>query len=528
MFGRKKEHYIQFGPHLIHRRFGTEHFQIVGSTGSGKTTLGKALIKSVLTASEPGRAMVYDAKGELLQCLFEFAGDNEEDVKSGTSRVKVLDILDERAHAWDVGKDIDGPVSFREFATILVPESGERHHDSSFFDSAVRDILYGVQLALANASPNRGAWTFRDLVLASQNEPYTRALFEIAESSGALGAAEVARIREAYLDCDPRTASNIRATLSTRLSVFEPVAACWHAAERAGRRFSLVEWAADGCEDILCLGNQATGGASYSAINRAIFTRSAQIVLNRREATKSERETGANQTWFWLDEIREAGNLNPALSDLLLMGRSKGVCMLLSYQDFSGLIEVYGEHVATELTGQCNNSVTLRTVSEATAKRAADSFGSSIQTARSNGISLGESSTHSHNRSEEVRSLLHSADLIYLDMANLKNGVSGYYRLAGQRPASAEDALGVYMPEEFRGSRRNRQPKEESPWLAARMPRPVSDQYLKPWDRSDWDRLGFPGDPPSWRKEGRETGRSVSEMMQEYLDAKAQTEEIDG
>ena len=537
MFRRKQHHYLQFGPHQIHRRFGTEHFDISGAPGSGKTTQLKRLMKSSIQTLLTMRGLGYDPKREILRVLFELTGDTEEMVKSGTSRVKVLDILDQRAYAWDIGKDIDSPLSARELAAILVPESGTGHEGQSFFDSAARDIVYGVQLGLMNTASNGNSWTFGDVIRASLNETYARALFEIAESQGVPGAQEIARIRESYLDCDPRTASNIRATLSTHLSIFEPIAACWDVARKAGRTFSLSEWASDGCQEILVLGSSDEGRSSYAAMNRAIFTRAAQILLSRRETTDQERETGDNQTWIWLDELREAGNLNPGLSSLMLRGRSKGICMVLAYQDFEGLVDVYGPHIASELLGNCNNAVFLRTVSEPTAKRGAESFGAGIQIGRSQGLSISDSTTFSHNQNEEIRSLLMSSDLINLPLASKKNGVAGYYRLAGYQPTSAKEAFGIFKPDEFRLSFlkwlrqlfRKTPAKEPSPWLSAHMPRPIKDQYLQPWTAEDWkDRLGFPGEPPSWRKEPKNSGRSVSELMQEYLDSKEQPENDDG
>jgi hypothetical protein len=60
---------------------------------------------------------------------------------------------------------------------------------------------------------------------------------------------------------------------------------------------------------------------------------------------------------------------------LLNMGRSKGACVVLGFQDVAGMRAAYGAAVAHELTGQCGYKSFLRTGSQDTALWAQEHFG---------------------------------------------------------------------------------------------------------------------------------------------------------
>ena len=510
---------FRFGPHEIPRKYGTEHCQCVGATGSGKTEIAKRLMKSILEADLHARIYIYDPKTELVPIVYKLNGDDEESVKSGKSRVKILNPFDQRSYAWDMAADIKSPVAARQIATNFFPSESANGHDNPYFVNAAIDILVTIFLIFMMCMPNPGSWTFRDVLLVAMNAHYMRFLFNYAEMSGRFELPTVSRVKMAYIDTDPRTAANIASTICTHLAVFEPVAACMDAARKEGRVISLERWVEDDCQDILILGTEETARATMNAVNRALFKRVSELVVGRRESTYEERESGANQTWFFLDEIREAGHLD-GLRTLLNMGRSRSACVALFYQDFQGLIDVYGESVAEELTGQCNNAAFLRIVNPSTAKWACEAFGTSLDIGRGSGISFGDDTSYNHESHEEERPLLYTSDFLYMPMAGKKNGICGYYRLADFHPKTSKDAFAKFVPEHFKSPPSKRAtPKVESAWLSAFYPRPISDQFLQPWNTDDWARLGLPGSPPSWRcDESEDKGQLVSNLLQAYLD----------
>lgn len=512
--------HIRFGPHRLHCRYGTEHFQVVGISGSGKTLIVRELMTSVFHKSKPGRGCVYDGKLDLLPTVYEAAGATPQQVTSGTSRVKLMNPLDKRGYAWDLAKDIDSPITAAQFAGILVPEGEGTENEGAFFDCAVRDILAAVLLVFINHVPNKGSWTFRDLILAAMYEPYTRFIFSLADGQQNHPLPIVARVTSSYLDCDPKTSSNIRATMSTKLSIFEPIAACWDAARKLGRTASLSDWASDGNTDILVLGNDEASRTSMDPINRALFRRLSELIISRPELTEAERKSGDSQTWFILDEIKEAGRLD-GLSSLLTKGRSKGACMVLAYQDIEGLRHVYGDKIANELTAQCNNSAFLRIASPSTAQWAADSFGSKLRTVRGRGTSFGTDGqpSLSNDFHEEERPLLYTSDFMDLPLPTKKKGVFGFYRMAGISVPSRDAALTVWKPKQSRAKKAKTKAHRS---LTAFLPRPVEDQYLKPWDESDFARLGFQAEVPSHVPTPKPEGPKVASAMKDYLRQQSQ------
>ncbi|MFX8836738.1 type IV secretion system DNA-binding domain-containing protein, partial [Acinetobacter baumannii] len=80
------------------------------------------------------------------------------------------------------------------------------------------------------------------------------------------------------------------------------------------------------------------------------------MILAREEQPTTAKDSGMQQAWFFLDEVREAGELD-GLSRLMTKGRSKGACVVLGFQDIDGMRDVYGDQVANEICAQCNNIV---------------------------------------------------------------------------------------------------------------------------------------------------------------------------
>ena len=95
---------------------------------------------------------------------------------------------------------------------------------------------------------------------------------------------------------------------------------------------------------ILVLGANATAKTSLDAINEQIF----RVLVEEIDVqTNSE----SRRTWVWIDEARLAGPLlkSDLLPTLAVKGRSRGVALVLAFQDIEGLREAAGERIANEL-----------------------------------------------------------------------------------------------------------------------------------------------------------------------------------
>ena len=338
----------------------TEHFMVTGSTGSGKTTVIRMLMKSILPTIGCGtknkRALVYDGKREYVSLIYSMKPKAD---------VVIFNPFDRRTFAWDISADVTAPRHANAVASILVPE--EPNSQQRFFPDAAKFMLTAVLSAFAAKKHADGKlWSLRDVIVTLRSpkrirkvvEPFPR-IFDMVKP---------------YLD-DEKVMPAIISTLSTKLNPFEVVAALWEKATEAGRLFSLQSWLDS--EKILVICSSPSNRASLDPINQVLFRRLADLLLDRKN-TRDEL------TWLFLDEVREAGKLD-GLPSMLNQGRSKGLSIVLGFQEIEGMEHVYGEKVAGEIFGQCAYKTFLRTNSQKTASWIEGHFGKvqQIETSRS-------------------------------------------------------------------------------------------------------------------------------------------------
>ncbi len=329
------------------------HFCVAGATGSGKTVMLRLLMQSVLPlvrAQPDTRALVYDAKRELHQIIYGILKAHRELPGSGENTrpedwVRTLDPFDTRCYAWNMGADVTSAPSALEIASILAPV--DKNDANPFFLNAGRDILCGVMRSFIRAGQ---PWTLRDVLLATMNRDDLKAILKRDATTRHL-------LNERYRN--PKLLSDVIATLGSKLMYFEPIAAAWHRAAQANRTLSLKDWTKEGY--ILLLGNDEENRSALDAMNRLLFKRISELLLARPPDDR-------RRTWIILDEFPKAGRLD-GIDDLLTKGRAYGTCVVLGFQDIEALRDrdVYGEHVANVLVGQCAYKAILKLYSRATA-----------------------------------------------------------------------------------------------------------------------------------------------------------------
>jgi hypothetical protein len=433
----------------------TSHFAVIGATGSGKTITLRLLMQRVLVGVEPGsgrRAIVYDAKQDTLGLL---AG------MGLRCPIHILHPLDSRGVGWDIARDCTSPTTALQMATSFIPvEEGANR----FFSDAARDLFAAVLVALMKAAPGR--WTLRDVVLVMKQPLHLRAL---------LGSRPETMDRLHYFD-EPRVFQNIYSTLAATMAWYEPIAAAW---STAGNRISLEGWLQE--ESVLVLPNDEAVRTPLEVLNRVLFKRFTELALGQQEAE-------GPRTWVFLDEVREAGKLD-GLGRLLTKGRSKGVVVVLGFQDIEGLRAVYGDKEANELVGQCANKAILRLESPETAAWASQLFGEWEGYERTRGESVGLTTGPTTTTNDQVvrRSAVLPSQLLGLPRCAPECGLSGYY---------LSSSIGAYSGViRWRTlGRQLRSPKANVPGIC---PRLVEDQYLVGWDEADLMRLGLAVTSPS-------------------------------
>ena len=440
---------LYWGGKLLPKGAETGHFLVVGTTGSGKTLTIDSLAAQALRSIRPGsdhRALIYDSKQDVLAKL---AGSRL------SCEYVTLNPFDTRAVAWDIARDVTSPATALQVATILIPEEGGSNR---FFSDAARDLVTATMLSFIDRSPGR--WRLADIVFGMRSKDRLARLL----SGTPLGE----DVLELYFE-EERTLRNILATVRSRLAPFEPIAAMW---TKADRSVSLADWVNG--EFVLVLASNEAVRTPLDAINRVVFKRATELVLAMEESSR-------RRTWFFLDEVREAGKL-PGLSALLTKGRSKGACVVLGFQDIAGMKEAHGEHLASEIVGQCSNKALLRLESGETAEWAANLLGEFevievLSSVNTDWTRKNKTRSEQYRRSHAVM----PSEFLTLPPTTMRSGLTGYFvtpHIGAFRSTTPLPEVLDHVPKERKGY----------PNFTAR---PDSQQYLEPWTSKDRERLAL-------------------------------------
>ncbi|MBX9792570.1 MAG: type IV secretion system DNA-binding domain-containing protein [Pirellulales bacterium] len=464
---------LWFGVDLPFRE-ATSHCMLAGATGSGKTTMLRLFMQGVLPRIGPGsgqRALVYDAKGDLMSLLPAI---------SPASIIKTTNPFDARGVAWNLHRDVREPRVALQIAFTLIPEEQE---SQPFFSNAARHLMYGVMLSYILSGVE---WTFADLMRGLDSSSRLRKILERHD---------VTRSIVSNYFHDPRLLSNIMSTIATKLLPFHPIAAAW---EHATEKISLEEWATN--EMILLLGNSETSRKPIDAINRCMFRRACEIVLQQNETLQP-------RTWFFLDELSEAGRLDGLVS-LLKKGRSKGASVTLCFQSISGLRDsrLYGPHLTDEILGQIGNRFFGRLECPETAEWASRLFGDQVvdqfTTSRT---TSGQGSSTTENQQIVTRRAVLPVEFMSIPPCDATNGLTAYFMVRSH---------GCFRTNFAGHSLFNGDLVPPAPGVPELVPRSVEAQYLLPW--STQQRLMFCG--PVAKKPDKRSQRQKRKPDLDQLD----------
>lgn len=334
-----------------------KHFITIGATGAGKSIVLNFLMQSVVSKlgrretaklSKRRRAVVYDSKTDLVSVLSGMAPE---------AKLRIFNPLDERFAPWDVSADIVTETDAYEFASILIPKNEKE--STPYFGDAARALIAGVIKRFNSATQSTGGyWTLRDLILAFQSKKRLQDILSLDITS---------YLHDHFDKANAKNFAGVKSTVDNTLALYRPIAALFDSAKQP--RFSLKTWLSE--ESILVLGNHESAREATDTLNRLLFRQLSKMLIARHGRIEND------ETWIFLDELREAGVL-PGLRQLLLRGRSKGVAVALGFQDVEGIYAAYGEHDGAEIIGATQNAMVLHInpTAPSTAKWASSVFGS--------------------------------------------------------------------------------------------------------------------------------------------------------
>jgi hypothetical protein len=269
-----------------------------------------------------------------------------------------------------------------------------------------------------------------------------------------------ARTIAKYLDAKEK--GSVLSELDTFLDEYSPVAACWAKA----KPISLREFTEGRC--ILLLAQDEEAPDALTLINGLMFRFVTQQLLRHMTNEQLLREKKpVRRTFLLLDELRDiAGRMTDPLTAILTRGRAYGISCLGAWQSHRGMIDAVNENRAPEIIGLCSYLGMLRVREHETAAYLSQICGQRQVYQKSSGGQK-QLTTEQNVMPEEI------ADL---------PGDSLHSYFYGPPP------LGLWKAELPWPERKPR--AEDTP--VDFLPRPDSDQYLKPWTKKDLKRLKLP------------------------------------
>lgn len=513
-----------------------QHCLVTGQNGSGKTTLLKQMMVSVLSQIGEGsdqRAIIHDPKGEFVPFVYGLVGNN--------APIIILNPLDSRCRAWDIGADIKFRSQATTVAEIFVPEPPNGDGKGEFFREGARilirngmDFFILKNLELVENEEEPIEWTFRDLCLVLRSEKTMREVFSRYEET------------EEAIDFLDRVNNDVPTTVKTYISRLELIAAAWEGKEK----FSLQEFRDTKDGMILILGSHREADAPIQALNTVIIQRASQILLTDSETLEEEK---TRQSWIFLDEFTSLGKINDFIK-ILQEGRSKGVSNVLCFQNMGVAHTLYTKEIAEAIASECATKFFLKCegaqaawVEEYLGKREVwrkedsrgtnrsigvntgktnstgqnvggsvtgfihtNNWGSSTQDGTSEGLTVTSGSQENESWRINVEPVVSDGELKMLPKAGKENGVAGFFTTSEVQgvwdyhaaPGELSHALTITSNEPKFKSRENE----------------TRYQYLKSWTNAERGRFGLPKVAPkaadllahiTRAKEERINGRNI-------------------
>jgi type IV conjugative transfer system coupling protein TraD len=316
-------------------RLEQSHAMLIGTTGSGKTTELKKIVRQARTRGH--RAVIFDLTGTFVESFY----DKDRDV--------ILNPMDQRCEAWSIFNDCDTYADFMSAANALIPTGHNAEDD--FWQKAARMLFVEMCMKMLTLGVRTNGGLAHFLMQAD-----LKALARQLEgtAAGPLVSPQAAKMAE-----------SIRATFTANANVMrflpEP------AMDEDG--FSINRWMTQDVQEgsILFI----TSTHTDLVLNRPLLTLWMDLAVN---ALFRMGQTRNLRTWFLLDEVHALHRL-PAIEHGLQTARAVGGAFVLGMHSFDKLAETYGENGAVNLASLARTKLVLATADIETAKRCADYIG---------------------------------------------------------------------------------------------------------------------------------------------------------
>ena len=310
------------------------HILLMGATGSGKTVIIKYLLRQIFLRGD--RTIVIDSKGDFTAGM--------------PGSFILLAPHDQRSAIWDVASDVSSELDARELAASMIPPSKD-----PLWTSGAREILTGLVVALQKSEE---PWSWNDLsMMIFSPIPKLRAMLDYYYPQAS-----------EYLELDSdrrptKIAISFAVTLRAHLAgIIIPLAHAWTPSNDR-RSFSIRAFLADGqtADRTLILQRASNYPDLSTAWMRAFVTLAANHAVS-----PALGEDDSRRIWFCADEFPQLGKLDK-FQQILEVGRSRGIRVILGIQDPHQLKEIYGADAASTWQSSIGTKIICRMEASASA-----------------------------------------------------------------------------------------------------------------------------------------------------------------
>ena len=293
----------------------TKHFKLIGTTGTGKSTAIRELLRSALERGD--RAVITDPDGGYLKSLYDrYRGD------------VVLNPFEKYAVKWNPFTEIRELYDVDQLAGGLIPSTDDA--SGREWRGYARTFLAAVLASCHRSGPRDVAELWRLLTIAPSSE-----LRPIVAGTPA----------QPFLEPD-----NARMFGSIRSVAGSAAAALAYIKDQRAMSFSVRNWVRSG-RGVLFIPYQASQIAALRSII-ATWMRLA-IVETMSQPEQDQR------LWFVVDELDALGAID-GLKDALARLRKFGGRCVLGFQSIAQVSSTYGAGEAQTIVENCGNTLILR------------------------------------------------------------------------------------------------------------------------------------------------------------------------
>jgi len=299
----------------IPRADETKHFKLIGTTGTGKSTAIRELLKGAIERGD--RAVIADPDGSYLKALYNAArGD------------AILNPFNERAARWDLFAEVIQLHDADQLARSLIPDHegsdrSWRHYARTFVTAIVRQLHRVDEHDLAKL--------YYLLIMAPVDE--LRELLEPTPAGPFLGSD------------NGKFFESVRSVANVHVAALEHLAS-----QTTGPLFSVRKWVREG-RGVLFLPYRAS---EIAALRYIVST---WMRLGIFEAMNGPE--GDQRLWFIVDELDALGAID-GLKDALARLRKFGGRCVLGFQSIAQVRGTYGDAEAQTIVENCGNTLILR------------------------------------------------------------------------------------------------------------------------------------------------------------------------